>query len=170
LRFIEACSGDCKREPMSLSRKRLPSSSRRYSICRIEAVRDKLNKRFSARWSSNNPHRSSYLEPIAAPAPSLAVTERCFVLPLVMEPHPMNILQFPSRNALGQRSSSSEAAALEAALSDMTAAFSNDFAGGRVGQRHNTFAHRTRILRQMGAELAEIRIRDGSPPGQGTRA
>ena len=55
----------------------------------------------------------------------------------------------------------SEADALEAALVDMTATFCSDFANGLVGQRHNTYGHRSRILRQMSGRLAVMREQDG---------
>lgn len=51
----------------------------------------------------------------------------------------------------------SEADALAAALADMTASFSSDFVDGRVGKRHNTFEHRSRVLRQMTGSLAAMR-------------
>lgn len=51
----------------------------------------------------------------------------------------------------------SEADALEAALRDMTESFSGDFIDGRVGQLHNTFEHRSRVLRQLTAKLAVMR-------------
>jgi len=54
----------------------------------------------------------------------------------------------------------SEADALEAALADMTAAFSTDFVNGRVGERHNGYEHRSRVLRQMAGRLAAMRVRD----------
>ena len=57
----------------------------------------------------------------------------------------------------------SEIDALDAALRDMTAAFSSDFASGLIGQRHNTFSHRTRVLRQMADDLALMRARDLLP-------
>jgi hypothetical protein len=57
-------------------------------------------------------------------------------------------------------SAGSEADALEAALADMTAAFSDDFVNARVGERHNTYEHRTRVLRQMTGNLAVMRARD----------
>lgn len=41
----------------------------------------------------------------------------------------------------------------EEALRDMAALFVSDFANGRVGQHHNTFQHRARILRQLTAKL-----------------
>ena len=56
--------------------------------------------------------------------------------------------------------SGSEADALEAALVDMTATFCSDFANGLVGQRHNTYGHRSRILRQMSGRLTVMRERD----------
>jgi hypothetical protein len=39
-----------------------------------------------------------------------------------------------------------------AALRDMAASFVSDFANGRVGQHHNTYQHRARVLRQLTAE------------------
>ncbi len=54
----------------------------------------------------------------------------------------------------------SEADALEAALNDMSAAFFSDFVGGGIGKRHNTFEHRSRVLRQMTGRLASIRALD----------
>lgn len=54
----------------------------------------------------------------------------------------------------------SEVDALEAALADMTAAFSDDFVNARVGERHNTHEHRSRVLRQMTGRLAAMRARD----------
>ena len=54
----------------------------------------------------------------------------------------------------------SEADALEVALADMTAAFSSDFVSGRIGARHNTYEHRSRVLRQMTGRLAAMRARD----------
>ena len=57
----------------------------------------------------------------------------------------------------------SEADALEAALADMTAALSGDFANGRVGERHNGYEHRSRVLRQMASRLAAMRMRDAEP-------
>lgn len=56
----------------------------------------------------------------------------------------------------------SEADALEAALADMTATFSADFVGGRIGERHNTYEHRSRVLRQMTGKLAAMRARDAA--------
>jgi len=51
----------------------------------------------------------------------------------------------------------SEADALEAALGDMVATFSSDFVDARVGERHNTYEHRSRVLRQMAGQLARMR-------------
>lgn len=56
----------------------------------------------------------------------------------------------------------SEADALEAALADMTAALSSDFIDGRIGERHNSFEHRSRVLRQMTGRLAAMRARDAA--------
>jgi hypothetical protein len=80
------------------------------------------------------------------------------------EPHIMSISQSAQTqtSAAGERQRL-EADALDAALRDMAASFSSDFAGGLVGQRHNTFGHRTRILRQMTLHLAAMRARDALP-------
>lgn len=51
----------------------------------------------------------------------------------------------------------SGADALEAALADMTAAFSSDFVNGRVGERHDGYEHRSRVLRHMAGRLAAMR-------------
>jgi hypothetical protein len=59
-------------------------------------------------------------------------------------------------------SAGSEADALEAAIADMTAAFSDDFVNARVGERHNNYEHRTRVLRQMTGSLAAMRARDAA--------
>ncbi len=56
----------------------------------------------------------------------------------------------------------SEADALEAALADMTATFSANFVDGRIGERHNTYEHRSRVLRQMAGRLALMRARDAA--------
>jgi len=56
----------------------------------------------------------------------------------------------------------SGADALEAALADMTATFSADFVGDRIGERHNTYEHRSRVLRQMTGRLAAMRARDAA--------
>ena len=58
--------------------------------------------------------------------------------------------------------SGSDADALEAALADMTRAFSSDFVAGRVGERHNTYQHRTRVLRQLSGQLATLREREAA--------
>ncbi len=54
----------------------------------------------------------------------------------------------------------SDADALESALADMTATFSSDFCHGRIGEHHNTYQHRSRVLRQMAGRLATMRARD----------
>ena len=51
----------------------------------------------------------------------------------------------------------SEADALEVALEDMTVALSSDFVNGGVGQRYNTYEHRSRVLRQMTETLTTMR-------------
>jgi hypothetical protein len=42
----------------------------------------------------------------------------------------------------------------------MTLSLSRDFVEGRIGMRHNTFQHRSRVLRQLTAELALMREED----------
>jgi len=61
-------------------------------------------------------------------------------------------------SAVSQRD---EADALEAALADMMTVFCSDFANGLMGQRHNTYGHRSRILRQMAGRLTAMRAEDG---------
>jgi hypothetical protein len=39
------------------------------------------------------------------------------------------------------------------ALDDKRRLFAEDFAGGRIGTRFNTFEHRSRILRQLAAKI-----------------
>ena len=56
--------------------------------------------------------------------------------------------------------STTEADALEAALRDMTQALSSDFSEGRVGTRYNSYAHRSRVLRQLTARLLAMRDPD----------
>ncbi|WP_313536847.1 hypothetical protein [Sphingomonas sp.] len=56
----------------------------------------------------------------------------------------------------------SDADVLEAALADMTKAFSSDFVAGRVGERHNTYQHRTRVLRQLSDQLTVLRKREAA--------
>lgn len=53
--------------------------------------------------------------------------------------------------------SSREVDAPGAALRDMTGSLYRDFAEGNVGDRYNTFAHRSRVLRQLTARLAAMR-------------
>ncbi|ODP38864.1 hypothetical protein BFL28_13155 [Sphingomonas turrisvirgatae] len=48
-------------------------------------------------------------------------------------------------------------AALTIALRDATASFADDLSRGTIGRHHNTYQHRTRILRQMAAELSGSR-------------
>lgn len=42
------------------------------------------------------------------------------------------------------------------ALDDKRRLFAEDFAGGRIGARFNTFEHRSRILRQLAAKTNEM--------------
>jgi hypothetical protein len=44
----------------------------------------------------------------------------------------------------------------------MTAAFSSDFVNGQLGERHNTYEHRSRVLRQMEGRLATMRELDAA--------
>ena len=55
---------------------------------------------------------------------------------------------------------SAEADALEAALRDMSRVFAQDYAAGRMGTQHNTFQHRSRVLRQLDAQLTAMRAPD----------
>jgi len=42
-------------------------------------------------------------------------------------------------------------ASLDAQVRRMSGTLSCDFANGRIGERHNTFEHRSRLLRQLTA-------------------
>lgn len=55
-----------------------------------------------------------------------------------------------------------ETDALDAALLDMTAAFSSDLANHLIEQPHDTFSLRPRVLRQLADHLAVMRARDAS--------
>lgn len=57
--------------------------------------------------------------------------------------------------------SAREADALATGLRDMTQALSRDFSEGRVGARYNSYAHRSRVLRQLAARL--LTMRDSDP-------
>lgn len=70
-----------------------------------------------------------------------------------------NLLVAPLSTPTGHRSAK-EADALEAALHDMTQALSRDFSEGRVGTRYNSYAHRSRVLRQLTARLLAMRDPD----------
>jgi hypothetical protein len=63
-----------------------------------------------------------------------------------------NYMAAPSR---GTRELESQAERVTA----MMAALSSDYANGRVGLRHNTFEHRSRVLRQEHAKLEAMRER-----------
>ena len=47
-------------------------------------------------------------------------------------------------------------AALDDQLRRMSGTLSCDFANGRVGERHNTFEHRSRLLRQLTARRDRV--------------
>jgi len=47
-------------------------------------------------------------------------------------------------------------ASLDAQVRRMSGTLSCDFANGRVGERHNTFEHRARLLRQLAARRQRI--------------
>lgn len=46
---------------------------------------------------------------------------------------------------------------LEAQVSFMESALAGDFANGRIGMRYNSYAHRSRVLRQQQARLDALR-------------
>jgi uncharacterized protein (DUF885 family) len=50
-----------------------------------------------------------------------------------------------------------DADALEAALADMSATFSDDCVSGRSGMGHNGHEHRSRVLDEMTEQLATLR-------------
>ena len=47
--------------------------------------------------------------------------------------------------------------ALEAQVNALESTLASDFADGRVGMRYNTYAHRSRVLRQQKAKLDALR-------------
>ena len=49
----------------------------------------------------------------------------------------------------------SDRASASGELAAMRAQFIADFAGGTMGNRHNTYEHRSRILRQMAGKLSQ---------------
>ncbi|NIJ34064.1 hypothetical protein [Sphingomonas oligoaromativorans] len=51
----------------------------------------------------------------------------------------------------------------------MASTLSRDFASGRVGTRYNTYAHRSRVLRQLTAKLDAMRERKASFEAQEQR-
>ncbi len=51
----------------------------------------------------------------------------------------------------------SDVEALEAQVRLMESTLASDFANGRVGMRYNTYAHRSRVLRQQQAKLDALR-------------
>ena len=53
--------------------------------------------------------------------------------------------------------SASDVEALEAQVNAMESTLASDFADGRVGMRYNTYAHRSRVLRQQKAKLDVLR-------------
>ena len=53
--------------------------------------------------------------------------------------------------------STSDVETLEALVRDMEGTLASDFANGRVGMRYNTYAHRSRVLRQQKARLDVLR-------------
>jgi hypothetical protein len=55
-------------------------------------------------------------------------------------------------------------AAMDDEVRRMSGTLSCDFANGRVGERHNTFGHRTRLLRQLTARRGRIARAESGPP------
>lgn len=53
--------------------------------------------------------------------------------------------------------SASDVESLEAQVNTMESTLASDFANGRVGMRYNTYAHRSRVLRQKKAKLDVLR-------------
>ena len=53
--------------------------------------------------------------------------------------------------------STNDVEALEARVNAMESTLASDFADGRVGMRYNTYAHRSRVLRQQKAKLDVLR-------------
>lgn len=55
--------------------------------------------------------------------------------------------------------SAKEVDILQAQVNAMASTLVSDFANGRVGMRYNTYAHRSRVLRQQKAKLDALRAR-----------
>ena len=55
--------------------------------------------------------------------------------------------------------SSRDFEALEAQVHDMESRLASDLAAGRVGVRYNSYAHRSRVLRQQKAKCDALRVR-----------
>jgi hypothetical protein len=70
--------------------------------------------------------------------------------------HPATQLQVQP-HAPGKGISPADLGAIEAALGDMNSTFLGDLSAGTVGMKHNTFEHRSRVLRQLTDELALLR-------------
>jgi len=79
-------------------------------------------------------------------------TERCFVLPLMWR----RTLNNFSEDLCDGAASVAAAAVQRQTLDDKRRVFAEDFAGGRIGTRFNTFEHRSRILRQLAAKISEM--------------
>lgn len=62
-----------------------------------------------------------------------------------------------SRSAASPASSSREVENLAEQVALMASVLSRDFINGRVGSRYNTYAHRSRVLRQQKAKLDTMR-------------
>jgi hypothetical protein len=63
--------------------------------------------------------------------------------------------------------SASDVETLEAQVRRMESKLASDFADGRVGTRYNTYAHRSRVLRQQKAKLEAVRagVQSEEQPG-----
>ena len=53
--------------------------------------------------------------------------------------------------------SASDVETLDAQVRRMESTLATDFANGRMGRRYNTFAHRSRVIRQQKAKLESLR-------------
>ena len=62
--------------------------------------------------------------------------------------------------------SASDADDLQAQVRVMETSLASDFADGRVGTHHNTYAHRSRVLRQQKANVLTLRVSIQSPEQQ----
>lgn len=63
----------------------------------------------------------------------------------------------PSSTSASRTISADDVEVFEAKVNAMEGTLASDFANGKVGTRYNTYAHRSRVLRQQKAKLDALR-------------